>query len=145
MNIQMFRKNLFRLNAGFLILIGGVFSILDFVGFEIGAGPMGDLLKGNFLAIGVLEAHGLALIVGLLLFVYALRSMDASWHLVGIGVHVLLGGSNLIFWSYFQQLGMVNQEIVVTTFHGLFVLAHLLSYIVVCAKFQALSGQKFAK
>lgn len=134
-----FRKNLFRLNAGFLVLVGGVSSILDYVGFRTGAGPLGDMLKGNFLALGALEAHGLAFIVGLVLFVYALRSMDISWHLVGAGVHILLGGSNLIFWSYFQELGIVNQEIVITTIHGLFVFAHLLSYISVRTKTQSLA------
>ena len=129
-----FRKNLFRLNAGFLILIGGVFTVLDYVGFKTGAGPLGNLLKGNFLAVGALEAHGLALIIGILLLAYAARNVDVSWHLVGIGVHILLGGSNLIFWGYFQQLGIVNQEIVITAIHFLFVLAHLLSYFSVRAK-----------
>jgi len=131
-----FRKNLFRLNAGFLVLVGGISSIMDYIGFRTGAGPFGDMLKGNFLAIGALEAHGLAFIVGLVLFIYALRSMDTSWHLVGAGVHILLGGSNLIFWSYFQEIGILNQEVVITAIHGLFVFAHLLSYFLVRAKTQ---------
>ena len=139
MNTLSFRKNLFRINAGFLILIGGVFTVLDYVGFKTGAGPLGNLLKGNFLAVGALEAHGLALIVGILLLVYAARSVDISWHLVGIAVHVLLGGSNLIFWDHFRQLGIVNQEIIVTAVHFLFVLAHLLSYLSVRAKIQVLT------
>lgn len=91
------------------------------------------MLKGNFLAVGALEAHGLAFIVGLVLLVYALRTMDATWHLVAAGVHILLGGSNLIFWSHFQELGIVNSEIVVTAIHWLFVIAHLLSYFLVRA------------
>ena len=123
-----FRKNLLRLNAGFLVLVVGVSGILDYLGFRTGAGPFGDMLRGNFLAVGALEAHRLAFIMGLVLFVYALRSMDTSWHLVGAGVHILLGGSNLIFWSYFQNLGILNQEIVITAIHGLFVFAHLFSY-----------------
>jgi len=128
MNNLTFRKNLFRLNAGFLVLVGGMSTILDYVGFKTGAGPFGDMLNGNFLAIGALEAHGLAFLMGLVLFFYALRTMDVSWHLVAAGVHVLLGGSNLIFWGYFQQIGMLNQEIVITAIHGLFVFAQLLSY-----------------
>jgi len=137
MNILTFRKNLFRLNAGFLILMGGVFGVLDYVGFRSGNGPMGDMLKDNFLAVGALEAHGLAFIVGLVLYVYALRTLDTSWHLVAAGVHILLGGSNLIFWSHFQELGIINQEIVVTAIHGLFVVAHLFSYFAVRTKAQA--------
>ena len=134
-----FRKNLFRLNAGFLMLVGGVSSISDYMGFRTGAGPLGNILKGNFLAVGALEAHGLAFIVGLVLLVYALRSMDVSWHWIGAGVHILLGGSNLIFWSYFQEIGIVNQEIVITAIHGLFVLAHLLGYFSVRVNTKALA------
>jgi hypothetical protein len=65
--------------------------------------------------------------------------MDASWHLFGAGVHILLGGSNLIFWSYFQTLGLVNSEIVITAVHLVFVLAHLLSYFLVRLKTEALA------
>lgn len=139
MSTHTFRKNLFRLNAGFLVLVGGISSILDYVGFRIGAGPLGDMLKGNFLAVGALEAHGLAFILGSVLLAYALRSMDISWHLVGAGVHILLGGSNLIFWAYFHELGLINEEIVITAIHGLFVFAHLLSYFLVRAQTRALA------
>ena len=134
-----FRKNLFRLNAGFLILMGGVFGVLDYVGFRTGNGPLGDLLKDNFLAVGMQEAHGMALIMGLVLLTYALRSMDTSWHLVGAGVHVLLGGSNLIFWGHFGEIGIVNPEIVVTAIHWLFVSAHLLSYFSARSRTQSLA------
>ena len=136
MNMLAFRKNLFRLNAGFLVLMGGVFGILDYIGFRSGNGPFGDMLKDNVLAVGALEAHGLAFIFGLVLFVYALRTLDTSWHFVAAGVHILLGGSNLIFWSHFQQLGIVNQEIAVTAIHGLFVVAHLFSYFLTRIKTQ---------
>jgi hypothetical protein len=129
-----FRKNLFRLNAGFLVLMGGVFGVLDYIGFRTGIGPLGDLLQGNFLAVGMQEAHGLAFLMGLLLFTQAVRTMDASWHLVGAGVHVLLGVSNLIFWGHFQGLGILNPEIVVTAIHWLLVVAHLLSYMSARAK-----------
>jgi len=136
MNILAFRKNLFRFNAGFLVLMGGVFGVLDYVGFRTGGGPLGNMLHGNFLAVGALEAHGLAFIVGMILFTFAVRTPDASWHLVGMGTHILLGGSNLIFWSHFQQLGIVNQEIVVTAVHGVFVVVHLFGY------FAARSGSR---
>ena len=139
MNILTFRKNLFRLNAGFLVLMGGVFGVLDYVGFRTGSGPFGAMLQGNFLAVGALEAHGLAFIVGLVMFIYALRTMDSSWHLVAAGVHILLGGSNLIFWSHFQELGIVNQEIVVTAIHWFFVFSHLWSYVYLRTKTRALA------
>jgi hypothetical protein len=136
MNTLAFRKNLFRLNAGFLVLMGGVFSMMDYIGFRSGNGPFGDILKDNVLAVGALEAHGLAFIFGLVLFIYALQTTDASWHFVGAGVHILLGGSNLLFWNHFQELGIVNQEIVITAIHGLFIVTHLFSYFLTRIKTQ---------
>ncbi len=94
-----FRKNLFRINAGFLLLMGGVTAILDYIGFRTGAGPMGRMLYGNSLAVGVQEAHGLAFLFGLVIFVYAIPDMRPSWHLVVAGIHILLGASNLLYWS----------------------------------------------
>lgn len=134
-----FRKNLFRLNAGFLILMGGVFSVLDYVGYRTGTGPLGDLLKGNLLALGILEAHGLAFIMGLLFVIQALRSMDSSWHLVGVAVHILLGCGNLLFWSHFVELDIVKPEIAVTAIHFLFVFAHSMSYLSARTKTQTLA------
>lgn len=129
-----FRKRLLQINAGFLVLMGGVFTVLDYVGYRTGLGPLGPMLHGNDLAVGMQEAHGLAFLFGLALFIYAVPDMHPSWHLLCAGIHILLGGSNLIYWNGVIRYGIVGQEIVVTTIHGLLVLVHLMSFFLVRAK-----------
>lgn len=118
------QKRLLQINAGFLVLMGGIFGIFDYVGYRIGQGPL-EILHGNNLAVGMQEAHGLALLFGLTLFIYAVPDMRPSWHLLCAGIHLLLGGSNLIYWNGAVEYGIVGPEIVVTTIHGLLVVLHL--------------------
>ncbi len=129
--LSSFRKNLLRSNASFLIIIGGIMTIADYVGYRRGLGPLGPMLHGNDLAVGMQEAHGLAFLFGLVLFIYSVPDMHPSWHLLCAGIHVLLGGSNLIYWNGAIKYGIVGQEILVTTIHGLLVVAHLISFVLV--------------
>lgn len=125
------RKTLFRVNAGFLLLMGGVFMVLDYVGFHTGAGLMGEILHGNVLAVGMQEAHGLAFLFGLTILVLTVPDMHPSWHLICMSIHLLLGGSNLLYWDGAIEYGIVGPEIAVTSIHGLLVLLHLASYFLV--------------
>jgi hypothetical protein len=122
-----FRKLLFQVNAGFLMLMGGVFAVLDYVGYRTGQGPLGKMLHGNTLAVGMQEAHGLAFLYGLTLFIFAVSNARRSWHWICVGIHLLLGGSNLLYWSGVVQYGIAGPEVVVTAIHGLFVLLHIIS------------------
>ena len=126
-----FRKKLFQINAGFLVIMGGVVSILDYLGYRTGAGPLGGMLYQNDLAVGMQEAHGLAFLFGLVLFLYATSDSRPSWHLICAGIHILLGGSNLVYWNGAVEYGIVGPEIVVTIVHGLFVTLHLASFFLV--------------
>jgi hypothetical protein len=123
-----FRKILFKINAGFLVIMGGMVSILDYLGYRTGAGPLGRMLHGNDLAVGMQEAHGLAFLFGLVLFLYAASDARPSWHLICVGIHILLGSSNIIFWDGAVEYGIVGPEIVVTVIHGLLVALHLASF-----------------
>jgi hypothetical protein len=124
------RKLLFQVNAGFLMLMGGVFAVLDYVGYRTGEGPLGEMLHGNTLAVGMQEAHGLAFLFGLTLFFFAILDARRSWHWICAGIHILLGGSNLLYWSGIVEYGVAGPEVVVTSIHGLFVLLHILSLFV---------------
>lgn len=64
-----FRKLLLQINAGFLLVMGGVVGVLDYVGYRIGQGPLGAMLYNNTAAVGIQEAHGLAFLFGLVLFI----------------------------------------------------------------------------
>jgi len=125
------RKILFQVNAGFLVLMGGVFAILDYVGYRTGQGPLGKMLFGDTLAVGMQEAHGLAFLFGLTLFIYAVPDTRRSWHLICASIHTLLGGSNLMYWSGVVEYGVAGPEVVVTAIHGLFVVLHIASFFLV--------------
>jgi hypothetical protein len=107
--------------------MGGVFAILDYVGYRTGQGPLGRMLHGNTLAVGMQEAHGLAFLFGLALLIYAVPDRRSSWHLLCAGVHLLLGGSNLMYWNGVVAYGVAGPEVVVTSIHGLLVLLHIVS------------------
>jgi hypothetical protein len=125
-----FRKLLFQVNGAFLMLMGGVFAVLDYVGYRTGGGPLGEMLHGNTLAVGMQEAHGLACLFGLTLFIFAVSDASRSWHWLCAGIHLLLGGSNLLYWSGIVEHGVAGPEVVVTSIHGLFVLLHISSLLV---------------
>jgi hypothetical protein len=72
--------------------------------------------------VGFVEAHGLAVIIGVLLWrAQPLR----SWHLTAAAVHILLGVSNLVFWQIFVAANLLSLGYVSTCFHFLFVVLHL--------------------
>ena len=104
---------------------------MDYLGYRTGEGPLGRMLYGNNLAVGMQEAHGLAFLFGLTLFIYAVPDTRRSWHLICAGIHILLGGSNLMYWSGVIKYGVVGPEVVVTSIHGLFVLLHIASFFLV--------------
>jgi hypothetical protein len=69
------------------------------------------------LGIGFIEAHGLALIIGILLW---RAEPSRSWHLTGAAVHVLLGTANLVFWQIFIAADALLGGYVTTSLHWLF-------------------------
>ena len=119
------RKAVLYANGTFLTLMGGFFAIFDLLSYFFGAGPLGQMVYQEGLAVGLFEAHGLAFIFGLLLLRAARYEPRPLWHLTGAGVHLLLGTSNLLFWAFVIEQNAVGAEIVVTSIHWLFVVAQL--------------------
>jgi hypothetical protein len=118
-----FRIVLLRANAVFLLAAsaGGMFN--DLIGAFLLRGPVGLVLeKAPHAAIGFVEAHGLAFIIGVLLW----RAQSLRlWHLTAVAVHVLLGTSNLVFWPLFAFADMMMVGYVTTALHGLFAVLQL--------------------
>lgn len=112
-----------RANAVFLIAasLGGLAT--DIAGSFFGAGAEATLL-GDVpgVGIGFIEAHGLALIFGVLLW-RAERS--AGWHLTAAAIHVLLGTANLLFWNFFIVADVLVVGYVTTILHWSFVVVEL--------------------
>ena len=117
------RKALLVADAIFLLLASTGGMIADLAGAFADIGPQRNVLgPAPHAAIGFVEAHGLAFIIGVLLWrAEPLR----SWHLTAAAVHVLLGISNLVFWQMFIAADMLAMGWVTTVLHWLVVALQL--------------------
>ena len=117
------RQILLRANAIFLLAASTGGFISDVRGIFLGLGPVGRVVgKAPDAGIGFIEAHGLAFILGILLW----RAIPARiWHLTGVAIHVLLGTANLVFWQLFIAADMLAVGYVTTALHGCFVALQL--------------------
>lgn len=115
-------KTTLRFNAIFLMLIGSLQMISELLSHFAGVGPLADRFRASPYTIGFFEAHGLAVLMGILLW-RASAEPQKIWHVFAVIVHILLGGANLLFWNSFVQLDFVTPGIVATIFHGIFILS----------------------
>lgn len=113
-------KTVLKLNALFLMLIGSLQIIFELLSHFMGAGPLADRFLESPYTLGFFEAHGLAVLMGILLW-RAAANPQKFWHQLAVIIHILLGGANLLFWNSFIQLDFVAPGIVATVFHGIFV------------------------
>jgi hypothetical protein len=126
------RRKLLRFNALFLLIASTGGFCMDVAGSFFGRGvEVAILNNAPGAGIGLIEAHGLAFILGLhLLWAEPKR----SWHLTGFGVHLLLGSANLAFWQFFVVSDTLIMGVVTTVFHWIFVALHLAALISVRQK-----------
>jgi hypothetical protein len=123
MNAGTLSRRILQFDGGFLLLAGGAAMIIETVGHFLGVGPFAQT-KASPYTIGSFEAHGLAIIFALLFLRAATFSDRFLWHQVGLVVHLLLGGSNLLYWSSFVQLNVIPMGVITTALHIVFVIAH---------------------
>jgi hypothetical protein len=118
-----YRRYLLRANATFLLAasMGGMWS--DILGAFFARGHVAPVLaQAPHAAIGFVEAHGLAFIIGVLLWC---AEPQRSWHLTAAAVHFLLGTANLVFWQIFIAADMLAVGYITTSLHWLFVASQL--------------------
>jgi len=107
-----------RGDAWFLLVASGLGFANDIRGVFFGAGPVGKVVQmAPHSGIGFIEAHGLAFILGALLYCNA---PSRAWHATGAGIHFLLGASNLACWPLFAAADMLVVGYVTTALHGVF-------------------------
>ena len=119
------RQRLLRANALFIGIAGCAGLIFDIRGVLYGLGPQGRVLENApYAAIGFVEAHGLAVILAVLLW----RAVPSrAWHVTAMAIEVLLGTSNIAFWQMFVATDALAVGYVTTGLHWLFVAAQLTS------------------
>jgi hypothetical protein len=113
-----------RLDGLFLICAGSAALVAETVGHFFGVGPLAATL-GSPHTIGGFEAHALAIIIAVLLFRGAALADRQPWHVLGLSVHLVLGGANILFWSSFVQQDLLAVGFVTTALHAVFVVAHV--------------------
>ena len=115
------RGLILRANAIYLGLgaVGGLL-FMDLPGIFRGVGPAGRVLAAApHAAIGFVEAHGLALILSVLLW-RAAPAPARAWHVTGAAISLLLGTANLAFWQIFIDGNALAMGYVTTGFHWIF-------------------------
>ena len=117
------RTAILRANAVFLLVAAAGGFTADILGAFYGRGPVASVLAAApNAAIGFVEAHGLAFIIGVLLW---RAETSRAWHLTAVAVHVLLGTANLVFWQLFVSSDMLAVGYITTALHWLFVALQL--------------------
>jgi hypothetical protein len=102
-SMSILRRHVMRANALYLGVASTGALHADVLGAAFGQGPLALVFAAApHAAIGMLEAHGLALIVAVLFWRAASAPM---WHSAALAVHLLLGGANLAFWPLFGRHG----------------------------------------
>jgi hypothetical protein len=81
------RRWLLLANGVFLVVVGGVQVVFELLAYYAGAGPYGYVFAESRYAIGWVEAHGLACIIGVLLLTVAARDGRRFWHVLAAAVH----------------------------------------------------------
>ena len=119
------RQVLLRANAVFLLVAAAAGFWTDVLGIFFSVGAQAKILgSAPHAGIGFIEAHGLAFIIGVLLWRAA---PERSWHLTAAAVHVLLGTANLVFWPIFLAADALWAGYVTTSLHWAFVVLQLIA------------------
>ena len=120
------RRTVLRANALFLgIAAVAALLLMDLPGILYGRGPAGQILgSAPFAGIGMVEAHGLAVILALLFWGAA---SARAWHAAALAVELALGTANLVFWQLFVATDSLPMGYVTTTLHWTFVALQLVA------------------
>jgi hypothetical protein len=117
------RQMILRGNALYLFVASVAGFRTDVLGIFFGRGAASHLVAGApHAGIGFIEAHGLACILGVLLW---RAEPQRLWHLTGAAIHLLLGTANLVFWQLFIAADILWVGYVTTSLHWIFAVLQL--------------------
>ncbi|MES2959566.1 MAG: hypothetical protein V4792_15350 [Pseudomonadota bacterium] len=111
-----------RIDGALLALSGSAAMLAETAGHFFGVGPLAAM-RGSPYTIGGFEAHGLAVLIAVLLLRGAAQADRVPWHVVALVTHLFLGSANLLFWPTYAALGLVAAGSVTTALHIAFVAA----------------------
>ena len=115
------RRILLRVDAAFLSVAGLFGLVSDLQSYASGSGPFGQTFYQNPTVIGVVEAHGLAVLTAATLWFLATDHTGRFGHGVAVVAHAVMGGSNIVWFEVFTRVQAETQGIAVTVVHFAFV------------------------
>jgi hypothetical protein len=123
---ERFGKGLLLVNGVVLAGVAFVQAMFDLSGAFLELGPTAQALFLNPDAIGYFEAHALALMAAIVMLVHR-DAAHAGWHWFAAALHLVLGASNLLFWTAFTNYGLAPMGVVATGMHAAFLALHLVA------------------
>jgi hypothetical protein len=111
--------------------------VSDLASYVAGSGSFQGVFMNDPRVIGVVEAHGLAILTGVAGFAHLSSSGRSYWHLHFATTHLLFGGANIAFFGVFSMVQAVLMGTVVTVIHFVFAGAQVIA-------FRGYSGEGFA-
>lgn len=118
------RRGLLTVNGVFLTVVGGAGVLAELLAYYARSGPLGEAFHASPYAIGWVENHGVACLIGVLMLAVGRRDLRRFWHGFALALHALLGLANVAFWASFQAFDVVAMGVVTTAAHALLVAAH---------------------
>jgi hypothetical protein len=115
-------------DAVFLIIMGVFGLASDLASYVAGSGSFQSIFQNDPRVIGVVEAHGLAVLTGIAGFAHASSNRTRYWHLHFAATHLLLGGANIAFFGVFSMVQAALMGAVITAIHFGFVVAQIVAY-----------------
>jgi hypothetical protein len=117
------RQYVLRANAFYIFAFGCAGLVFDIRGVLYGLGPQGRLLAdAPHAGIAFVEAHGLAVILSVLLWRAA---PTPSWHATALAMDALLGTCNLVFWQMFVATDALGVGYLSTALHVTFAVLNI--------------------
>jgi hypothetical protein len=118
------RRTVLRVDAAFLT-VAGVFGLVsDLQSYTSGTGPFGDTFYQNPTVIGIVEAHGLAIVTAGTLWFLSTHHTGPFGHRVAVVAHAVMGGSNIVWFEVFTRVQAETRGIAVTVVHLAFVVVN---------------------
>lgn len=121
---ERFGQRLLLVNGIALSAIALVAFLSDLAGAFLNIGGFASVLYRNDAAIGMTEAHGLALI-GAVLLVANRKASGSRFNFAAAAMHLLLGSANLMFWPIYAEHGLLVMGYLTTAMHIVFFVAEL--------------------
>lgn len=117
-----------KIHGCILMVLGIVMTVQTVLGSFQGVGPLKFIYADALRSVGLFEAYLLAAFSGGVLILLSGRIYRKEWHLLGAVIHLILMGTNLLFWRAYAQAGIITIGYVATISHALFITLEISCY-----------------